>query len=187
MLKVLLATALLATAAYLGWKKLTPAPPSTQEKVSAVLNQGGCSAEELAELTDLDSAAVEKTLKGRMITVSGVLSKALTKGVGSYDLVLELRGNSKRKIDFTSDFQQFTRMTEGIRPGDFKFQKFGHELVMVARNKRLKPDDVVESQGKALEAFEPKVVFREGDQVSLKGMLKHVGNHTIAFQLREMP
>ncbi len=188
MFKLLLATILLASASYWGWKKLTPPPLTVEEKISAVLNQGGCSAEELADLSDRNPHAVERILKGRMVAISGVLSKALPKGVDSSDLVLELQGNAARRIDFKSDFQQFTRMSDGIRPGDFKFRKFGHEMVMVARNpKKTKAEDVVESGGKALESFEPTVVFREGDRVTLKGMLKHVGQHNVAFELREMP
>jgi hypothetical protein len=188
MIKFLLAITLLAASVYWGCKHFTPAVPTMQEKVSAVLIQGGCSAEELAKLSDFDSTTVEKNLKGRMLTISGVLSKALTKGVGSSDLILELKGTPSRKINFTSDFQQFTRMIEGIEPGDFKFQKFGHELVIVSRNSRkTKPEDVVASGGKALEAFEPTVVFREGDRVSLKGLFQHVGKHSISLQLREIP
>ena len=187
MFKLLLATVLLAAAAYFSWKKLTPPPLTVEEKIAAVLNHGGCSAAELAELSNENPKAVEKTLKGRMVAISGVLSRALTKGVDSSDLILELRGNPQRKIDFTSDFQQFTRMSDGIRPGDFKFRKFGHEMVMLARQKKTNAEEVVESGGKSLESFEPTVVFREGDRVTLKGMLKHVGKHNVAFELREMP
>jgi hypothetical protein len=177
MLKILFATVCLAGAAYLGWKHFFPVPPpppppSVEAMVSAVLARGGCTAEELANLSDANSKLVEKKLKGRILDISGVLTRALTKGVHASDLILELKGNAHRKINFTSDFQQHTRIEDGVGTGRLKFQKFGHDIVLAgSRN--------VEGG--------PRPLFREGDRVTLKGMFLHVGTRNVALQLRELP
>lgn len=188
MLKLLISSALIAVAVFYGWEHFKTPEPSIDEKVKAVLSQGGCSAEELTVLADQDSRVVENTLKGRMVSISGILTRAVTKGVSSSDLVLELNGSGSRKIHFTSDFQQFTRMAEGIPARNLKFQKFGNEMVLYVQSiRKTESSAPMNTEEKPLERFEPEVVFREGDRLSLKGTLQHVGKHYISFQLLEMP
>jgi hypothetical protein len=172
MLRLLIATPLLIAVGFFGWNYFKPVPPSVQDQASAVLSQGSCHAIDLARLADVDALTVERTLKGRIFTVSGILSRALTKGVASSDLILELDGTSQRKISFSSDFEQFTRMTRGANIQSPAFQKFGHEVVLTGSRKK---------------SAKPEILLREGDQVSLRGMLLHVGKHNVSFQLRELP
>ena len=125
MLKFLLTLLLISTVGYYGWNHFQKKPDATpEEKIALIRSQASCTAVELGELAESHPKLVERELKGRILTVSGVLSKGLVKGVKSTDLILELEGSPKTKIDFHSDFEQFTRLGDGLKPGQFKFQKF---------------------------------------------------------------
>ena len=123
-----------------------------------------------------------------MLSVSGTLSKALIKGVSCSDLILELEGSADRKINFCSDFQEFTRMIEGFKNGEFKFQKFGNEIVLIPP-KRASTISKAGGGGKekAAKTFDPIVKLREGEPLTLKGLFQHVGTKTVQLRLREMP
>ena len=63
---------------------------SPEQEVENLIAKGTLSAVELAEMTDRFPTLVGRALRDRRITVTGVLQKAVVKGVGSHDLILDL-------------------------------------------------------------------------------------------------
>jgi hypothetical protein len=190
MLKILLALFAMSAAGYYGWNHIQKTPEATpQERIATIRSQASCTAKELGELAESEPKLLERELKGRMVSVSGVLSRGLAKGVASTDLILELVGSPEMKIDFHSDFHQFTRMGDGWKPGQFKFQKFGHEIVLVQSAPRgaNRRNSAAEGESQKSTNIEPVVLFREGYQYTLKGIFQHVGKKHVRIQLRELP
>jgi hypothetical protein len=192
MLKFLLPLSLVSALGFFGWKHIDrPVEVSAEERIAAIRSQAACTAIELGEFAESHPGLVEKELKGRLISVTGVLSRGLVTGVTSSDLLLELEGSQNMKIDFQSDFERFTRMGDGWQRGRFKFQKFGHEIVLFQSpskpgNNRASSEEG-DFGGKKSANIEPVVKFREGDRYTLKGVFQHVGNRRVRIQLREMP
>jgi len=190
MFKFLLALVVVSTAGFFGWRHFFSKPDESAEKMLAeVVVDDQCAARQLAELADRHPQASEKALKGRILQVSGVLTQAVVKGLESSDLILELQGTSGRKINFTSDFKKYTRMMGGFEKSQFVFQKFGNEIVLFPANKtRAKSED--ESNGMTIpgeEQFKPRVIYREGDTVVLRGMFQHVGSRDVSMRLTDAP
>jgi hypothetical protein len=190
MLKILLALLAMSAAGYYGWNHLQKTPEVTpQERIAIIRSQATCTAKELGELAEIEPKLLQRELKGRMVSVSGVLSRGLVKGVSSTDLILELVGSPEMKIDFHSDFHQFTRMGDGWQKGQFKFQKFGHEIVLVQSAPRSanRRNAAADEESPKPANFDPVVIFREGYPYTLKGIFQHVGNKHVRIQLRELP
>jgi hypothetical protein len=190
MLKFLLPLLLVSAIGYYSWNHFQKTPePTPEEKIALIRSQASCTALELGELAESHPKLVERELKGRILSVSGILSKALVKGVKSTDLILELEGAMKTKIDFHSDFERFTRMGEGLKPGLFKFQKFGHEIILfqAAPNRQNSQETSEKNQLENSTSIEPIVKFREGDHYTLKGLFQHVATKRVRLELRELP
>lgn len=190
MFKFLLAALILSSLAYFGWDRyLKPQEPTVEERIATIRALASCTAQELAELAEANPKLVERELRGRIVSVSGVLARGLVKGVASTDLTLELEGTPNMKIDFHSDFHQFTRMQEGLSPGLFKFQKFGHEIVLMQSTPRPRATEssAGEDGTQNPSSSDPVIKFREGDHYTLKGLFQHIGGKRVRLQLREMP
>ena len=101
-----------------------------EQEIESFVSQGTVSAVELAEIVDKYPELVRKALRDRRITVTGVLQKAVVKGVGSHDLILDLEGTRKRKITFTSDVNSCARANNQLGVSKQKFQKLGRDIVV---------------------------------------------------------
>lgn len=170
------------------------------------MGSGTISVVELAEAADKYPQLLGKALRDRCITVTGVLQKALVKGVGSHDLILDLEGTRKRKITFTSDVKSYARANSSLNQSATKFQKIGREIVVyesaptVAKGsssagviqKMLRQvipaapqvaDRAGENQNRQ-QALVERVLFRELDTVTLDGIFQHITNAAVLIEWR---
>ena len=210
MSKGLLLVVGLGIASFFTWKHYSkPKILSPEQEVENLIAKGTLSAVELAEITDKFPALVGRALRDRRITVTGVLHKALVKGVGSHDLILDLEGSRKRKITFASDVNSYARANNSIGKSKTKFQKFGREIVVYesapirakgslgggAIQKMLgyaapaEPQSETGSDASNAEQVKAqgpveRVVFRELDTVPLEGIFQHITNANIFIEWR---
>ena len=211
MSKGLLLAVVVGISSFFAWKHFSkPEVLTPEQEVERFVSKGTVSAVELAEITDKFPALVGKALRDRRITVTGVLQKALVKGVGSHDLILDLEGSGKRKITFTSDVNSYSRANSQLGGSKQKFQKLGRDIVVYesasksaktpgggALQKMLggiqpstpqpEPDSEApnqESKQKQNQGPTERVVFRELDTVTLEGIFQHITNAAIFIEWR---
>jgi len=171
-MKTIFITAVLAAIGFLGWKNYTKAPPTPLENAENCLQQSSIPSTELARICNEFPTLVSARLKNRKITVTGMLKKALVKGVDRRDLILEMEGAGKRNVTFTSDAVSSKRL-RGV-PADslFRFQKHGSEIYVEQLSKAPEKN---ESASKAPSSkMETVIAFREGDQTALEGIFLYI-------------
>lgn len=200
----------LGIASFFTWNNFSkPEILSPEQEVENLISKGSFSAVELAEMTDRFPTLVGRALRDRRITVTGVLQKAVVKGVGSHDLILDLQGSRKRKISFASDVNSYARANNSMGKSKNKFQKIGREIVVyesapttarassgggaiqkmlghiipVASQAEFEPDASNPDQEKKQGPTE-RVVFRELDTVTLEGIFQHITNANIFIEWR---
>jgi hypothetical protein len=131
MFKGLLLVVVVGVSGFYAWEHFSKYQVRTPEQeIESFVSQGTVSAVELAEIVDKYPELVRKALRDRRITVTGVLQKALVKGVGSHDLILDLEGSGKRKITFTSDVNSYKQANNLYGRSKQKFQKVGRDIMV---------------------------------------------------------
>jgi hypothetical protein len=210
MSKGLLLAVVFGIASFFTWNHFSkPEILSPEQEVENLIAKGTFSAVELAEMTDRFPTLVGRALRDRRVTVTGVLQKAVVKGVGSHDLILDLQGSRKRKISFASDVNNYARANNSMGKSKTKFQKFGREIVVyesaptaakaspgggaiqkmfahiipAASQSELEPD-VSNPEEEKEEGPTERVVFRELDTVTLEGIFQHITNANIFIEWR---
>ena len=93
------------------------------------MDQSVIPAKDLAEMCTKYPKLVTRALKGKIVVVSGVLSKALVSGIESNDLALEFAGTPQLKLMFRSDFGKKERWGG---PAGMRFQKKGKEILGIS-------------------------------------------------------
>jgi|GEM_PF-1421250 len=213
MRKSLLLAVVVGISAFFLWEYFfkSPAPEklTPEQEVERFVSKGTVSAVELAEISDKFPALVSKVLRDRRITVTGVLEKALVKGVGSHDLILDLKGSGKRKITFTSDVNSFGQANNLYGRSKQKFQKVGRDIMVYKSaptatkvstgggaiqkiagrivspvNQSESASDATSQEQKQKQGPTERVVFRELDTVTLEGIFQHITNATIFIEWR---
>lgn len=206
MFKGLLLVIVVGVSGLFVWKHFSkPEVLSPEQEVERFVSKGTVSAVELAEITDKFPALVGKALRDRRITVTGVLQKALVKGVGSHDLILDLEGSGKRKITFTSDVNSFKQANNLYGRSKQKFQKVGRDIIVYESaptstkvstgggaiqkiaGRIVSPVTHSDSAGNVpsqSQAPTERVVFRELDTVTLEGIFQHITNASIFIEWR---
>jgi hypothetical protein len=209
MFKGLLMVVVVGVLGFYAWEHFSKYQVRTPEQeIESFVSQGTVSAVELAEIVDKYPELVRKALRDRRITVTGVLQKAVVKGVGSHDLILDLEGTRKRKITFTSDVNSYARANNQLGVSKQKFQKLGRDIVVYesapktakapgggALQKMLggiqppPPQPEPDSEAPSHEAKQTlgpteRVVFRELDTVTLEGIFQHITNAAIFIEWR---
>ena len=211
MIKGLLLSVVIGVSCFFAWGHFSNSQVRTPEQeIERFVAKGTVSAVELAEIVDKYPDLVRKALRDRRITVTGVLQKAVVKGVGSYDLIMDLEGSRKRKITFTSDVNSYSRANSQLGGSKQKFQKLGRDIVVYesapksakasgggALQKMLggiqpstpqpEPDSEApnqESKQKQNQGPTERVVFRELDTVTLEGIFQHITNAAIFIEWR---
>ena len=210
MFKGLLLLVVVGVSGFYAWEHFSKYQVRTPEQeIESFVSQGTVSAVELAEIVDKHPELVRKALRDRRITVTGVLQKAVVKGVGSHDLILDLEGSRKRKITFTSDVNSYARANNQLGVSKQKFQKLGRDIVVYesasqsvkapggagALQKMLggivpaapQPEGDSETAGqdpKQKSGPTERVVFRELDTVTLEGIFQHITNAAIFIEWR---
>ena len=191
LMKNILLIACLSTVGFFAWKTfkkdkaMTPA-----EEVERCLRRGAISSIELVGVCDKYPSLVTTKFKNQKITVTGILKKALVKGVDRRDLILEMEGSSTRHVNFTSDVVATKRLS-GVPIGSlFLFKKHGGEIY-VEQLAATKKDSSVASklggflgipkggQTKGGESKEDSVktetvfAFREMEPATLEGVFQY--------------
>lgn len=215
MIRNLLLVAVLCVSGFFVWEHfLKPESLTPEQEIERFVAKGTTSAVELAEIVDKYPELVCKALRDRRITVTGVLHKAVVKGVGSHDLILDLEGTRKRRITFTSDVNSYARANSQIGVSKQKFQKLGREIVVYEpAPKAVKaspaggvvqkmlggivpqatpPETEAEANNQEFKqnptqqnpAPVERVVFRELDTVTLEGIFQHITNAAIFIEWR---
>jgi len=182
MFKGLLMVVVVGVSGFYAWEHFSkPEVLTPEQEVERFVSQGTVSAVELAEITDKFPALVGKALRDRRITVTGVLQKALVKGVGSHDLILDLEGSGKRKITFTSDVNSYGQPNKLYGRSKQNFQKVGRDIMVYESAPDLK---AVGQDPKQQSGPMERVVFRELDTVTLEGIFQHITNAAIFIEWR---
>jgi hypothetical protein len=210
MIKSLLLTLVIGVSSFFGWEHFSKSQLRTPEQeIERFVAKETVSAVEMAEIVDKYPDLIRKALRDRRITVTGVLQKAVVKGVGSHDLILDLEGTPKRKITFTSDVNSYARANSQLSVSKQKFQKLGRDIVVYesapksakaapgsgALQKMLggivpqlpepEPDSEAATQeSKQKSGPTERVVFRELDTVTLEGIFQHITNAAIFIEWR---
>jgi hypothetical protein len=199
--KSLLLVAVLATIGFFAWENLKTPPPkivTPEEDVAICMGKNPIPAEELVKIAEKHPKLLATALKNRRISVSGILKKALVKGVGSYDLTLDLQGDDKTYVSFSSDVNR--PLTKGIVE-HCKFYKQGREiLVKQITQKTGRVDSIVPTTSQEplmpniLNAIQPKkpavaqspsgdtILFRELDSVKLDGIFQYITKGSIKME-----
>jgi hypothetical protein len=201
---------LVGVSGFYAWEHFSKYQVRTPEQeIESFVSQGTVSAVELAEIVDKYPELVRKALRDRRITVTGVLQKALVKGVGSHDLILDLEGSGKRKITFTSDVNSYKQANNLYGRSKQKFQKVGRDIMVyesvptatkvstgggaiqkiagrivspVAQSESA--SNAPNQQQKQSQGPTERVVFRELDTVTLEGIFQHITNSAIFIEWR---
>jgi hypothetical protein len=207
MSKGLLLAAALGVTSIFAWKHFSkPETLTPEQEIARLVGRGSFSAVELAEVTDKFPALAAKALRDRRVTVTGVLQKAMVKGVGSHDLILDLEGSRKRKVTFTSDINSYARANNLLGGSKKKFQKHGRDIVVYeSRSKGARvsaasggmvqkllanvmpaaPSSGPESDAAPEDAGPvERVVFRELDSVTLEGIFQYISPVAIHIEWR---
>ena len=193
-MKKIIIIALLATIGFFAWRILKEPPPvplTPSQEVEACICKNPIDSNELALICDKYPALVAAKLKNQKIRVSGILKKALVKGVNRRDLILEMEGSSTRHVNFTSDVVATKRLS-GVPIGSlFLFKKHGGEIY-VEQLAATKKDSSVASklggflgipkggQTKGGESKEDSVktetafAFREMEPATLEGVFQYI-------------
>ena len=172
-MKTIFIAAVLAVIGFWGWKHYTKMPPPTPlEHAENCLRQSSISSTELARICNEFPTLVSARLKNRKITVTGMLKKALVKGVDRRDLILEMEGAGKRNVTFTSDAVSSKRH-RGV-PADslFQFQKHGSEIYVQQHSQA--PEKNESASKDPSPKMESVIAFREGDQTALEGIFLYI-------------
>ena len=184
------------------WQYFQPQPElSWEQQIQAIANSGHSSAEQLASLAKSHPALLTKTLRGRHLAVSGLLQKALVRGVAADELSLDLAGLPDKKIFFASTHPRLAN--RGNYKPAHKFEKIGVTIFMITKNKK-EPSASGESQNNFAQSVigkiasisgstskqrnppaEPVVektfLFREGSSATLEGTFKYVNASSVMF------
>lgn len=106
-MKSLVYIAVFASAAYFCWQQFQPWPePTMEEQIQPIAQSGHANSTQLATLAISHPALLTKTLRGRRLSFSGVLQKALVRGVAADELSLDLAGTPRKKVFFSSNHQR---------------------------------------------------------------------------------
>jgi hypothetical protein len=210
MSKSLLLAVVFGVSSFFAWKHFSrPEVLTPEQEIERFVAKGTVSSPELAEIVDKFPALVGKALRDRRITVRGVLQKAIVKGVGSHDLILDLEGSRKRKITFTSDVNSYARANNLLGVSKQKFQKLGRDIVVYesapvasktspgggavqkllgriipAAAQSESSSDATSQEQNQKQVPTERVVFRELDSVTLEGIFQHIHNAAIFIEWR---
>ena len=194
MLKKPLLLALFAILSFLAWRHFTatpPAPPpiplTPEQEVNALLSQSVIPAKELADFCQKYPSIVTSAFKKerRRFSVTGRISKALILGVESNNIAIELSGNEKLKLKFSSDFNRLLRWVEASIPLDnyknrrIEFHREDRSIILVVIG--------IEKTTGTKEIIFSKVICREGETITLSGEFRHIGSGWVSFDFLELP
>ena len=176
----------------------TPPPLTPEQEVAALVGQSVMPAEELAALCSKYPKLVTKKLKGKTVSVSGLLHKAMVSGIKSNDLALEFAGNQQLKFMFRSDFGKKERWggsaDNETKSGDQIYSQIDtsseEATLQSIVGKIADAYKGAKSSGgskPAAEKIVERVVCREGETITLRGEFRHIGSGWVKFDLLEMP
>jgi len=170
--------ALLAVLGFWGWKNYTKVPPPTPlENAENCLRQSSIPSAELARICNDFPKLASARLKNRKITVTGILKKALVKGVDRRDLILEMEGAGKRNVTLISDIASSKRLRGLPTDSLFQFQKHGSEIYVEQLSKDPEKNESASRDSSSKDSSSQKkvvIAFREGDQIALEGIFLYL-------------
>jgi hypothetical protein len=169
--------ALLAVLGFWGWKHYTKVPPTPLENAENCLRQSSIPSAELARICNDFPKLASARLKNRKITVTGILKKALVKGVDRRDLILEMEGAGKRNVTLISDIASSKRLRGLPTDSLFQFQKHGSEIYVEQLSKAPEKNESASRDSSSKDSSSQKkavIAFREGDQIALEGIFLYL-------------
>ena len=169
--------ALLAVLGFWGWKHYTKVPPTPLENAENCLRQSSIPSAELARICNDFPKLASARLKNRKITVTGILKKALVKGVDRRDLILEMEGAGKRNVTLISDIASSKRLRGLPTDSLFQFQKHGSEIYVEQTSKVPEKNESASKDSSSKDSSSKKevvIAFREGDQIALEGIFLYL-------------
>ena len=144
-----------AAAVFFCWNHFQPrSEPTGEQQIQAITNSGQANAIQLAKLAKTHPSLLTQALRGRRLSVTGILQKALVRGVAADEMSLDLTGTDGKKVFFASNHPRLA--SKGTYRPEYKFKKIGTSIFM----------------GKTL-------LFREGSQATLKGTFKYINASSV--------
>ena len=175
--------ACLSTVGFFAWKILTK-EMTPSEEVEACIRKNPIASKELAIIIDKYPSLVDAKLKNQKITVSGILKKALVKGVERHDLILELEGSGKRNLTCTSNVMLSKRLKGVVRESFPCYQKKGREIFLEQHLAAKKASVIASKAGEFLgipkavkgdsNYTQMTVAFREMEAATLEGVFQYI-------------
>jgi hypothetical protein len=191
-----------AAAAYFCWQQFQPTPELTPEQqIEAIAHSGHTSSTQLSALAKSHPTLLTKALRGRRLSVSGVLQKALVRGVASDELSLDLAGVPGKKIFFASHHQRLAN--KGNYRPSHKFEKVGGTIYMIVEAKKERAAGGGGGAGVAqtvtgklasltggtkprtassLPEIEKTPLFAEGAQTTLEGTFRYINAASVMLE-----
>jgi len=187
--------ALFAILSFLAWRHFTATPQTTpptpltpEQQVNALLSRSVIPAKELAEFCEKYPSLVTSALKKdrKPLAVSGRISKALTLGVNSDNLAIELDGQQNLKLMFQSDYKKLLKWMQNqpqwSQCRSYKFHRESQTIILDGYLTSSLPGSI-----KNVRSSFSHIVCREGDTITLRGEFRHIGSGWVKFDLLEMP
>lgn len=203
-MKRLLYLIVFAAAAYFCWQQFKPTQPelTPEQQIEAIAQSGHASSTQLAAFAKSHPALLTQALRGRRLSVSGVLQKALVRGVAADELSLDLAGVPGKKIFFASNHQRLAN--KGTYKPSQKFEKVGGTIFMIVEAKK---DNASGGEGtpgvaqaimgklasiggggskprtpSSQPEIEKSALFSEGSQATLEGTFKYINASSVMFE-----
>ncbi len=174
-----------------------------EQQVQAIAQSGHTTAEQLSALAEQDAALVTKILRGRYLSVSGTLQKALVRGVAADELSLDLTGTGRKKVCFSSNHPRLAN--KGSYTPTHKFEKAGANIFMITQAKKEVPSGGRDSEGMARAimgklaslgqggggsggrsssgtsrpSLEKNLLYREGAPATIEGTFQYINRSSV--------
>jgi hypothetical protein len=186
-----------AAAAFFCWNHFQPrSEPTGEQQIQAIAESGHADAKQLAALAKKHPSLLTQALRGRRLSVTGILQKALVRGVAADEMSLDLTGTDGKKVFFASNHARLAN--KGTYRPEYKFEKNGTSIFMVRQRKNLssmgkgggsgiaeaiigklasKGDE--RSSSSSGMTTEKNLLFREGSQATLEGTFKYINASSV--------
>ena len=157
-----------AAAAFFCWNHFQPEPipepipePTGEQQIQAIAESGHSDAKQLATLAKTHPTLLTQALRGRSLYVTGILQKALVRGVAADELSLDLTGTTGKKVFFASNHRRLAN--KGTYRPEYKFEKIGTSIFMK-------------------KTTEKTLLFREESQATLEGTFKYINASSVMLE-----
>jgi hypothetical protein len=151
-----------------------------EQQVQAIAQSGHTTAEQLSALAEKDAALVAKILRGRYLSVSGILQKALVRGVAADELSLDLTGTARKKVCFSSNHRRLAK--KEVPSGGSDSQGMAHAIMgkLASLGQGGGGGSAGRSSsGASRPSLEKNLIYREGAPATIEGTFQYINRSSV--------